>query len=180
MQNILPASTTLIGRIGQTALALYNTTLIPFEVIAVAIAAVLIVVTVILIIKTGWFALRVNRVRDVILKTDMPKKQAIGAWEVVQKHFFVGGANDLKVALMDADNILNDALRYAGVRGINLGDRLKHVKHSQVPNLEDVWEAHKLRNEIAHEASFTLKRDPAERALEAYRIALKNLGIFDQ
>jgi hypothetical protein len=180
MQNTLSASTTFAERAGQAALAFYNTTLVPFEVIAVAVAAVLITATVILIIKTGWFALRVNRVRDVILKTDMPKRQAVSAWDAVQKHFFAGGTNDLKVAVMDADNILNDALQYAGVRGINLGDRLKHIKRNQVPNLEDIWEAHKLRNEIAHETSFPLKRDAAERALEAYRIALKNLGIFDQ
>jgi len=180
MQNILSTSTTFIERVGQSALAFYNVTLVPFEVFAVVLAAALVIGTVVIIIKTGWFALRVDRIRDVILKTDMPKKRAVSAWAAVQKHFFAGNANDLKVAIMEADNILNDALRYAGIRGINLGDRLKHVKQSQIPNLEDVWEAHKVRNEIAHETSFPLKRDTAERALEAYRIALKNLGVFDQ
>ena len=84
------------------------------------------------------------------------------------------------MAVVEADNILNDALRYAGIRGVNLGDRLKNVKRGQVPNLEDIWAAHKLRNEIAHGMNLTLKRDTAERALEAYETALKNMGVFDE
>ena len=80
---------------------------------------------------------------------------------------------------MQADNVLNDALRYAGIRGSTLGDRLKNIKRGQIPNLEDVWAAHKLRNDIAHGTNFPLKRDTAERALEAYETALKNLGAFE-
>ena len=53
----------------------------------------------------------------------MPQKGAQAAWAMSQKHFFAGDANDLKMAVVEADNILNDALRYAGIRGINLGDR---------------------------------------------------------
>ena len=82
------------------------------------------------------------------------------------------------MAVMEADNILNDALQYAGVHGVNLGDRLKNIKRGEMPNIEDVWEAHKLRNEIAHGTGFSLKRDTAERALEAYEVALKNLGAL--
>ena len=108
----------------------------------------------------------------------MPKKRAADAWAAVQKHFFSGSPNDLKMAVVQADNILNDALRYAGIRGSNLGDRLKNIKHGQIPNIEDVWAAHKLRNEIAHGTNFSLKRDAAERALATYETALKNLGAF--
>ena len=167
------------GRLGQTALALYNAALLPLEIFSVLVVAALIAGTVIIIIKTGWFSLRVDRVRDVILKTDMPKKRAGASWATVKKHFFAGDANDLKMAIVEADNILNDALRYAGIRGGNLGDRLKNVKRGQIPNLEDVWDAHKLRNEIAHETNFSLKRDVAERALDVYETALKNLGAFE-
>jgi hypothetical protein len=168
------------GRLGQTALTLYNASLLPLEIFAVIVTAAIVAGIVILIIKTGWLSLRVDRVRDVILKTDMPKKKAGNAWAAVQKHFFAGDTNDLKIAVMEADNILNDALQYAGIRGVNLGDRLKSIKRNQIPNLEDVWDAHKLRNEIAHETNFPLKRDTAERALDAFETALKNLGAFDE
>jgi hypothetical protein len=183
LAQIIPTSTAAAtqaaSRLGQSALAFYNVSLLPFEIFSVLISIALIVGIVLTIARTGWFATRVDRVRDVILKTDMPKKRATEAWEAVQRHFFSGNANDLKMAIVQADNILSDALRYAGVRGSNLGDRLKNIKRGQIPNLEDIWAAHKLRNEIAHETSFVLKRDTAERALEAYETALKNLGAFE-
>ena len=164
--------------LGQATLTIYNKNLLPLEIFAVIAFVVIIVITVVIIVKAGWLSLRVNRIRDVILKTDMPKKNAQAAWAMSQKHFFAGDANDLKMAVVEADNILNDALRYAGVRGVNLGDRLKNVKRGQMPNLEDVWAAHKLRNEIAHGMNLSIKRDTAERALEAYETALKNLGVL--
>ncbi len=182
-QNIragVATATHAAEHIGQAALAFYGADLTIIEAIALVISAALIAGTIIIIIKTGWFSLRVDRVRDVILKTDMPKRRASDAWTAVQKHFFAGTPNDLKVAIMQADNILNTALQYAGVRGINLGERLKNMRRDQMPNIEDVWAAHKLRNEIAHETNFSLKRDTAERALEAYEIALKNLGALSE
>ena len=95
----------------------------------------------------------------------------------IQEHFYRGGESDLKVAILEADKLLNDALREAGIVGIQLGDRLKK-RATQIPNLNDLWHAHKLRNQIAHEPNFRLKRDLAERALGIYETAFKNLGIF--
>ncbi len=183
LQNLQAASATttdVIGHLGQTAVSLYNADLVPLEIFSLLATAALIAGIVIIIIKTGWFSFHANHVRNVILRTDLSKKEAQKAWAAVQKHFFAGDVNDLKMAVMGADNILNDALQYAGIRGANLGDRLKNVKRGQVPNIEDIWAAHKLRNEIAHETNFSLKRDSAERALETYRTALKNLGVFEE
>ena len=180
ISSALSQATQTGTHIGQTAAALYNIDLPFLEAFAVLVTAGLIAGTIAIIIKTGWFTTRVDRIRHVILKTEMPKQRARGAWDAVQKHFFSGNMNDLKVAVMEADNILNDALRYAGIPGTSLGEKLKNLKRDQVPNLEDVWAAHKLRNDIAHETSFVLKRDAAERALESFQVALKNLGVFDK
>jgi len=166
------------GQVGQMAIADYNVSLPVIETIAILISALLFAGVVVIIVKIGWLSYRVNRFRNVVLRTDMSKKDAQKAWDNVQKHFFAGNDNDLKIAVMDADNVMNDALRYAGIRGANLGERLKNIKKGQMPNLEDVWAAHKLRNEIAHETNFKMKRDTAERALDTYATALKNLGVL--
>lgn len=166
------------GQIGQAAIVNYAADLPVIETVAVMLAIIFFVGAITIIVKIGWLSYRVNRFRNVVLKTDMSKKEAQKAWAGVQKHFFAGDDNDLKIAVMEADNVMNDALRYAGIRGINLGERLKNVKKGQMPNIEDVWGAHKLRNEIAHETNFKLKRDTTERALHAYEEALKNLGVL--
>src|SRR5579862_7512884 len=103
-----------------------------------------------LIIKTGWFKVRKERIMDVVLKSNMTKERVMRSWQDVERHFFKGDENDLKVALLEADKLLDEALREAGIRGSHLGDRLKNVKDGQIPNVDAVWQAHKLRNQIAH------------------------------
>jgi hypothetical protein len=131
------------------------------------------------IIETGWAKVRINRFRDIVLQSDISKQEAQESWRRIQEHFYRGGESDLKVAILEADKLLNDALRDAGIVGIQLGDRLKKADSSQVPNINELWQAHKLRNQIAHEPNFKLKRDLAERALNIYEEALRNMGIFE-
>ena len=171
------ASTT--ARLGSAALADYFSALGTLQVISVIVTIFLVVAIIYIIAKTGWLRTRVEKYRTFVLKTDLSKKRVEEGWKIVQQHFFRGDDNDLKISIIQADTILEEALRHAGTRGANLGDRLKNLKRGQVPNLEDVWQAHKLRNQIAHEPVLKVKRDTAERALEAYKEALKNLGALD-
>jgi hypothetical protein len=149
------------------------------EAVSVFISAILIGATIYFIIKTGWLALRINRVQDVLLKTNIPKREAKKTWAAIQEHFFTGGDNDLKIAILEADKVLDEALRGAGIQGNTLGDRLKKLKPSQLPDIDAIWQAHKLRNQIAHENDFKLKRDLAERALGVYEKALRELKVLD-
>ena len=164
---------------GQDFLTAYFAHLTLFQVLSVLISAGLFAFIIYIGIKTNYFSIRIDRFRDVILKTNLSKKHAQEAWQRIELHFFKGSENDLKVAILDADKILNEALRGAGIPGIQLGDRLKKARPGQIPNLDELWQAHKLRNQIAHEPNFKLKRDLAERALTIYKTALENMGVFD-
>lgn len=132
------------------------------------------------IVETGWFTLRVDRFRHIVLQSNISRKEAQESWHRIEEQFYRGSESDLKVAILEADKLLNDALRDAGIMGIQLGDRLKKANAQQIPNLNELWQAHKLRNQIAHEPNFKLKRDLAERALHIYEVALRNLGIFQE
>jgi hypothetical protein len=149
------------------------------EIVSVLLSALLFALIIYIGVKTNYFGARVDRFRDVILKSDMSHELAQKTWMRIETHFYKGSENDMKVAILEADKILNEALRDAGMPGIQLGDRLKRARTSQIPNLDDLWQAHRLRNQIAHEADFKLKRDLAERALGIYETTLRNLGVLD-
>jgi hypothetical protein len=165
--------------VGQNALSIYLSNVTWVEVLSVLITLALLAAVVYFAIETGWYANRVDRFRHVILQSNISKDHAQESWRHIQASFFKGSENDLKASIIEADTLLNEALREAGVMGSHLGDRLKKADAAQIPNLNDVWQAHKLRNQIAHEPGFKLKRDLAERALSIYQEALKNLGIFE-
>jgi hypothetical protein len=163
----------------QKSLAAYFSNLDLFKVISIVISAFFIGCTVYFIIKTGWLALRLDRIKDVILKSNMPKKRSIKAWQGIKKHFFAGDEANLKLALLEADKVLDETLRLSGFQGETLGDKLKRIQPAQLPNIQEIWEAHKLRNRLAHEPNFNLNRDLAERALTIYEQAFKDLGLLD-
>lgn len=165
---------------GQNFLAVYFANVTWLEVLSVLITLALVAAIVYFAIETGWYANRVDRFRHIVLQSDIAKDHAQESWHHIQEYFFKGSENDLKVAIMDADKLLNEALRDAGIMGTHLGDRLKKANANQIPNLNEIWQAHKLRNQIAHEPDFKLKRDLAERALSIYQVALKNLGVFEE
>ena len=70
--------------------------------------------------------------------------------------------NDWRAAIIDADNFLEEVLEENGYPGATLGEKLKTANFSTVQN---AWEAHKLRNEIAHNSSLVLTHRDVKRAI---------------
>jgi transposase len=56
-----------------------------------------------------------------------------------------------------------------------MGERMKNSTWS---NADAVWQAHKLRNRIAHESDVTVSYDDARRALAGFKLGLKDLGAI--
>lgn len=75
--------------------------------------------------------------------------------------------------VIEADNVLNLALQECGYEG-SLGERLKKAG-PRIANLNDVWQAHKLRNRIAHEPGVKVTDQEAGGAVEAIRRAIDEL-----
>ncbi len=158
----------------------YFSALPTLEIASVVLTALCAAGVIAIIIKTGWVRARRERFENVVLKTNHAKRFVKKSWSEVERHFFSGSDSDLKIAILKADTLLGDALREAGIRGADLGERLRGIGEADLPNIDRVWEAHKLRNRIAHEADYVLKRDLAERALTVYEEALAHLGVLEE
>ena len=55
-----------------------------------------------------------------------------------------------------------------GYPGANLGERLRVIELSDFLTLQEAWEAHKIRNRIAHEAQYQLTEREARKAIGLY------------
>lgn len=107
-----------------------------------------------------------------LAKSSEKEGEALGAekWQKILEEVDSINPNDWKSAIIDADSILDEMISRMGYQGENLGERLKSVERSDFETLNDAWEAHKVRNKIAHSQSdFVLNQEEARRAVLLYK-----------
>lgn len=98
-------------------------------------------------------------------------------WEDVQKHSASLNPNDWRLAIIEADIMLDDALAELGLAGNTIGEKLKSASTLQLRSLDDAWRAHRVRNEIAHAGSdFVLTHKLAEETIMQYSRVFRELG----
>ena len=86
--------------------------------------------------------------------------------------------SDWNMAVLRADALLDEILIKLGYEGETMADRLKIVNSRQIPSLERVWAAHRLRNNIAHDPLEQNTREIIVYAVKAYEQALTELGMM--
>ncbi|MEA3329841.1 MAG: hypothetical protein U9Q06_03800, partial [Nanoarchaeota archaeon] len=82
-----------------------------------------------------------------------------------------------KLAVMEADKLLDHVLKSMAIPGLNLGERLRFIQH-KYPKIRNVWNAHKVRNRLVHEANFHLTRTQAIAAIKDFKRALELLSVL--
>ncbi|MEA2113689.1 MAG: hypothetical protein U9P63_03500 [Patescibacteria group bacterium] len=105
----------------------------------------------------------------------LSKKTTSKEWESVLEKIEKEDTDSCKMAVIEADKILDDLLKRNGYAGEDMGERLKQITSAQLFNLDEVWQAHRVRNRIVHESDFKLTHPQAKRAVEIYQKALEDL-----
>lgn len=96
-------------------------------------------------------------------------------WRTMQKQ--LGSKDTWKQAIIDADKLLDEALKKRRFPGKSMGERLTKAQRLLSDN-ESVWYGHKLRNKIEGDPAMKLKESDIKQALIGIRQALKDLGAL--
>lgn len=98
-------------------------------------------------------------------------------WLKIENSLAKDNKQSYNAAVIDADKLLDKALNEMGIPGKTMGERMKRSS-SYFSQLNSVWYAHKMRNQIAHEHGFSVDYNQAKHALSSYKQALKDLGAI--
>ena len=113
------------------------------------------------------------------IKTDQTKELENPAWQRVLDNLLGPGENDWKLAIMEADVMLGDLLNNMALPGESIGEKLKAVDGALFRTINNAWEAHKIRNEVAHrDSTFFLSQHEARRVVELYRTVFEEFKII--
>lgn len=100
-----------------------------------------------------------------------PKKQgsANARWEHIESLMKTTDVSKWKEAIIEADIMLDDVLLRRGYQGEGVSEKLKSADPAHFRTLQDAWDAHKVRNQIAHQGStFELSESLAHRTIAHY------------
>lgn len=98
-------------------------------------------------------------------------------WAHVQELINTGRESDWRQAIIEADIMLDEILDEQGYVGESVGEKLKQVSPARFATLNDAWEAHKVRNEIAHSGSaYQLTEHVAYRTIAHYENVFREFG----
>ena len=95
-------------------------------------------------------------------------------WLAIEQQVKRDEESSYHMAVMNADKLLDHALKERGFAGNTMGERMKSAQKSW-SNANHVWTAHKLRNQIAHESDVRVNYDLTRQSLAAFKQALKDV-----
>lgn len=108
-----------------------------------------------------------------------PTREENARWKRILAHLNSQNQNDWKFAILEADIMLSDMLTVQQYEGETVAEKLKRVEPSDFQTLEAAWEAHKIRNIIAHEgADFAITDREARRVIDLYRSVFEEFHII--
>lgn len=171
--NILEALSNFIYRANQSQFVSF------LKLIGVLLSVIFGALTVLLVVKLqiidGWF----KAAGDFFLTQAFPKRHLNKSWQKILGRLNQSDEASLRLALIEADNLFDDLLKQMRISGESMADRLRYLNSSQIPNIDEIWRAHKLRNVIVHNHEYPVTRNEIELGVKAYEKALKDLEFID-
>jgi hypothetical protein len=99
-------------------------------------------------------------------------------WNTILAHLDSPKESDWKLAVIEADKLVDDSLAKAGFPGATFGDRLSNISPGMLLSLDGIWWAHKVRNRLAHEVDYFLRYTEARQAVGYFEAALAELQLI--
>ena len=100
-------------------------------------------------------------------------------WVTTLNYLFSENNGDWKLAVIEADSMLDDLMTQLGFKGETLGEKLKGANQGNFRSLTTAWEVHTVRNRIAHEGiAYELSQHEAKRVIALYELIFREFGFI--
>ena len=100
-------------------------------------------------------------------------------WQGILAHFASHNVNDWRAAVIDADTMLEELVTSLGYTGSSLGEKMMTIRVNDFPMLNVAWEAHKVRNLVAHAGTaYNLTEQQKELTRKNIEAVFRDAGII--
>jgi len=149
------------------------------RIVFIIFSGVILIILILLLLNTSWLKrLILEDAAEFFTYRPFGVRKIEKQWNKIMTRLETGIESEFKLAVIEADSMLDDILRRMGFAGETLGERLEKLTAATLPNIEQIKEVHKIRNNIIHDPDYRLPLDEARKVMGIYEQALRDLQAF--
>ena len=107
---------------------------------------------------------------------DIPKTRL--RWNRILEQAHSESEQQWRLAILEADIMLNELLDELGYRGETMADKMRAVDRARFNTIDLAWEAHRARNRVAHEAMGSFSGTEVRRIIALYEKVLREFEFI--
>ena len=144
-----------------------------------AISFILFSLIVFVFLRTQWLGRRfLEDANEFINFKPHETNKFLKEWKKIIKKQESGSEAEYKLAIIEADTMLDEVLKRIGHTEETIEEKLKATTTSELKNLEELKEARKVRNNVVYDPDYELTLDKTKEVLKVYEESFKNLRLF--
>lgn len=144
--------------------------------------------TLLFCVGIGYCAMRILQIRraewaqyrkvaHTVEAEDVPGTQL--RWKRILEHSQSADEHKWRLAILECDIMLNELLDLQGYKGETIAEKMKQVPRTQFNSIDDAWEAHKVRNRVAHEGiEYHIDEREKNHVINLYQRVFKEFGYI--
>ncbi|MCD6549975.1 hypothetical protein J7K24_00325 [bacterium] len=99
-------------------------------------------------------------------------------WKKIVEMFQSDSESNYKLAVVEADALLDKVLKKIGYKGDTLEEKLQKIGEDVLSKPNEILSAHRICSDIIRDPSYSLSREEAKKVLLVYKRAFKELDLF--
>lgn len=153
--------------------------LLIIKIIFIVLSLLFICFIIFALMKTSWLKFRfLYDAVELLTYRPFGVRKMEKNWKKITARIDTGLESEYKLAVIEADNMLNEILNKMGYGGESLGERLEKLTAATLPDIEGIREVHQVRNNIIHDPNYKLSLNETRRLLDIFEKAFKDLEAF--
>lgn len=120
-----------------------------------------------------------NNIKQALAKQKEKERLLNPKWKYILTLIESPNESDWRVSIIEADNLLEEKFKEKGLLGNTMSELLEEAKSGGILYVQNAWDAHIIRNKIAHEGSnFPLSQIEARRVIKLYQSVFEGMGVI--
>lgn len=147
---------------------------------------IFIIISIIFLAMIVYYALNTSYLRHLFIQDledasswkDHGQSKVSKKWQKIKKRLEKDNEAEYKLALIEADKMLDDILKKMGYGEESLNEKLKRLSLSDVSNLEELLKANDICQNIIRDPDYRLDKEKAEEIIGIFEKSFKDLEAF--